>query len=253
MLELNFEDVTPAELEGEQHYGPSEDDLERGVIARVNESPICIPIADIFTKLGHVVDNAFNRQFRAWLVPHMISIHRRTGFAQVTAVGCEIEYETTGSCSVISLIPQPQFIDLAKGAVNFDGAVKGSIDASGNLSTDYTQTAVDAPEFKWGANSELTFTGSGKGEASIGVQFEAHICSPFIAASGVGGRHCEFRFDLHKEPLFGRDISTWSILALSKHKRKLSYRIRYFYIMRTAFVPKLRASPWQTIECTLLT
>ena len=34
-----------------------------------------------------------------------------------------------------------------------------------------------------------------------------------FAAVGVGSSRAEWRFDRHKEPLFGRDVETWTIVA----------------------------------------
>jgi hypothetical protein len=49
--------------------------------------------------------------------------------------------------------------------------------------------------------------------ASVGVRLESTVSTPSISAIGIGSSRCEWRLDKQKEPLFGRDIETWSAVA----------------------------------------
>jgi hypothetical protein len=223
---------------------------QTGFVARVGESPICHQIPDIFSGLGVPLpaDLKLYERFRLWLVPHRVALLRRRGLAEPVSVGIEVEYIADGgTCSVVSLIPAPQFLHL--GDLSFNASITGSMGFSGEVTPSPTIQIEPPTEGRSAVVSGLGV--SAKGSGGISLAFSASVVTPFISAVGLGSNRAEWRFDRHEEALFGRDIETWAILALSKRKRDLRYKIRHSITTRTLFFPTRTESEWFEVGCTL--
>jgi hypothetical protein len=223
---------------------------QAGFVARVGESPICHQIPDIFAGLAVSIpaDLKLYDRFRLWLVPHRVALLRRRGLAEPVSVGIEVEYISDGgTCSVVSLIPAPQF--LHHGELSFNGSIKGSLGISGEV-TPFPGVEIEPPT---GGRSEVVsgLGMSAKGSGGLSLAFSASVVTPFVSAVGLGSNRAEWRFDRHEDALFGRDIETWAILALSKRKRELRYKIRHSVTTRTIFFPTRTESEWFEVGCTL--
>jgi hypothetical protein len=86
----------------------------------------------------------------------------------------------------------------------------------------------------------------------LSLRLEATIATPIISAVGLGSSRCEWRFDRDREPLFGRDIETWSVVVLPKRQTSLRLRARFYLISRMLFVPTRRQSDWLELTCPLV-
>ena len=86
---------------------------------------------------------------------------------------------------------------------------------------------------------------------AVGAQFSCTVATPYVHAVGIGSDRAQWRFDVHREPLFGRDIPMWMVVALPKGQRTLDYRARLSVTARTAFFPTRQQSEWQELKCTL--
>ena len=84
----------------------------------------------------------------------------------------------------------------------------------------------------------------GKVCASLREAGSSQVFTPKLMAVGVGSSRCEWRFDVGNSPLYGKDIETWSLLALPKTQRALRYRMRFYVVTRLAFVPQRFESSW---------
>jgi hypothetical protein len=122
--------------------------------------------------------------------------------------------------------------------MQFSGEVTPDASASGDL------TAVAGS----GVVSGLGL--SAKGSGGVSLSFSASVVTPFVSAVGLGSTRAEWRFDRYEDALFGRDIETWSILALPKRRRQLRYRIQYNMTTRTFFFPTRTESEWSEVLCT---
>ncbi len=244
-VELNH-NLTP-ELESARDLGSVIDEAGFYVAAATN--PICLDVRKLFETQGPL-DKSIKLydSFKLWLVPNRISVMRRKGFAEPTSVGLEVEYITDGhTCSIVGLLPSPQFIQ--HGSVALGGQIGGSISATGDLSP----TAI--PDGAISKEQNIASIGSLKlqfsSNASLGFNFSANVITPSISAVGLGSSRAEWRFDRHEEALFGRDIETWTVLALPKRQKQLSYRLRFNITTRLAFFPTRRESDWLSIACEL--
>mgnify|MGYP006983099362 CR=1 FL=1 len=215
------------------------------LFAQVADSPIGFRLRDVFEHLGKPDQLApfkkLYKRFEVWMIPHRISILRREGFAEPTSVGMMIEYENEDrTCMVASLLPSFQYITHGearlKGTINAGGEV-----AAGGVVGKEAVPLVERAGIRFAANSE----------AGLSFEMQSTVCTPIVAAAGVGARRCEWRFDKHKEPLFGRDIETWAAVVLPKGQEELTYRASFYVCSRVLLVTTRRESHPITIRCTL--
>jgi len=220
-----------------------------GLFADIHDRPIGLRLRDIKTSLGDETAllplpegspgwQLFSR-FELWLVPHTMSIVRRSGLYEPTAVGLEVQYKNgERTCSVRALIPSFRAIDR--------GHIRGAIGMNGEL--DVSQSA------KGPATKALEFLGLRFGlqaGGSLSFNLDATVATPLVTAVGVNSSKCEWRFDRDRDPLFGRDIQTWSVLALPKRQREISYDMRFYIEARRAFITRRVESAWVPVQCQL--
>ncbi len=214
-----------------------------GFVASLADSPIGLSLNSVFTASGHGIPPAVDLydRFAVWLVPIRVGIARRRGMAEVSSLGIECEFLNQGrTCCVIALLPGPQFVTWggASGNVEF----KASFSASGEL------LPAEAGA-KLGVLPSFSFTPGAAGEVVAG--FSMNVVTPYISAVGIGAPRVEWRFDRHKEALFGRDIECWAVVVLPKDQATLAMRARVYMTTKTAFFPTRRESDWQDIICQL--
>jgi len=238
-------DISLAEqLETVPDLGSEIDD--GGFYARAADRPIAYSVSALFERLGNPVPDSTKlyERFELWLVPHRVSIIRRSGYAEATSVGIEVSYKNDGrTCSIVSLFPSFEYIE--HGSVDLN--VQARMSATGEIEPvlDLPATALLGTKVKCGASLQ-TSVGSG-----LSLRLAASVSTPSLSSVGIGASQCEWRLDKDKIPLFGRDIETWSVLALPKRQRELKYELRFYFIARTAFVPTRRQSDWVPINCSL--
>src|SRR5688572_1155169 len=105
--EVPIDRIVTAELESEVWLGGDKLD-EGGFFARPADQPIGFRLRQILDKLGRPAtpELALYEMFEVWLVPHRVAIIRRSGKAEATSIGMQIEYlHSDTTCSVISMIP----------------------------------------------------------------------------------------------------------------------------------------------------
>jgi hypothetical protein len=244
----------------EAHFGPADkaepsEKQETGqFVIRLAEQPVAAPLDRVFASMGKAIPPEVDiyQRFKIWLVPHRLSILRRRGSAEITAIGLECEYTKASEIiGVIGLIPSAQFVT--------HGSIGGNFTCSGAFT--FGGEPKPVTEKQPGTENSLTpdipvvETGSLKfglaADAHVAASFNVTVATPYISAVGIGGRHVEWLFNRHNEPLFGRDIETWSVLLLPKRQRQLEYKARYYATVRTFFFPTRYESDWATVACDL--
>ena len=170
--------------------------------------------------------------------------------AEVTSLGFECEFDPGGrTLCVVEMLPTPAFIRWGK--------VDGEVGCGGVVSIGGAFGEADAEAEGAGAPqaSEVVECGGMSFRAGVRVdvaaQFSCTVATPYVHAVGIGSDRAQWRFDVHREPLFGRDISMWMVVALPKAQKTLDYRARLSVTARTAFFPTRRQSEWQELRCTL--
>jgi hypothetical protein len=250
MLEVAIDTPLTPEIEEEVYFGPASDADQSvdqgGFTARVADQPIGYRLRDVFEKLKLDATLPLYDSFEVWLIPHRISIMRRSGLAEPVSVGIIIEYLIDGdTCSVASLIPSFNYTVL--GTVGAEFKMHGIFSAAGE-----TMPVNDSPP-KLAGNLRLGQLSLGvSGAAQLGFEFHANIAIPKIAAVGIGASRCEWRFDRDREPLFGHDIETWATVVLSNRRHQIDYRLRFYINTRTLFLTTRRESGWVTVSCPLV-
>jgi len=218
-----------------------------GFYARVADAPMGYSLRHLLAKSDisqERISNLYNR-FGVWLVPHRVSIIRRSGLAEPTSVGLEVRYRNEGkTCSIVSLFPSFEFIQHGVAEIKCSARMSGT----GELSA-----APEAEDHASGSGLPLRcgMTLNATLSSGIGIEISARVVTPVISSVGVGSQSCEWRFNKKDEPLFGKDIETWSILVLPKRQSSIRYDIRFYFNARTAFFSTRRESEWTTLECSL--
>ena len=237
--EIGLRPVAP-ELEAIGDLGS--DPEERGFSVRIGDRPVGVSLPKLVQSLGGEIppDLDVYKRFGIWLVPHRLGVMRRSGSYEPTSIGLEIEYLTGGAtCSVVGLLPAPEFVERAKIGVGLRAG--GQISAAGDLACLTEAVSAAAP------SSEATFSLQGE----MAVRFDVSVVTPVISATGVGSSRAEWLFTKHDESLYGRDVETWSIVLLQKRAKELVYRARYNLVMRRFLVPVRYESEWEEARCTL--
>jgi hypothetical protein len=248
MQDTNLDRISTPELEEVEVYGP-ESTQNAGLdpdawYVSISDAPIGFPLSLVYHELGIRNDSKLFDGYELWFVPHRVALNRRKGSAEVVRFGLEVEYQNgKKTCSVISLFPAPEFT--THGSVGT--AFQGTLNASG-VAEKLTSTVLEQTNFAF-AKDAFQF-GKSTG-ASLNFNFNATVSTPKISAVGLGSRHAAWDMKKDKDPLFGRDIETWSLLALPRFQTKLSYRLRFYVTLRTVFIPTWRESGWTDVECTL--
>lgn len=214
-----------------------------GFAADINDAPLGLRLDGLFRDRGLPLPpdyRIYEGKYALWLVPHRASVTRRRGLTEVTSLGMRVKYLTDGVCSVVSLMPEAQFVDL--GHLNFSV----SSDAYGSLSAKSGvtggQPAAPGAQLEIATDAEL--------EAKLAFSF--NVATPIISAVGKGSRRAEWGFELDKKPLFGRDIETWSILLLPAAQTVLEYEIVLSLTKRLAFIPSRWESPSVRLQVPLV-
>jgi hypothetical protein len=213
-----------------------------GFAAHIGDKPIGLAFADLFRSEDQKTNVPFYNRFAVWIVPHRLSIIRRKGLSEPVSVGLEIEYQNgQKTCSILGLFPSFEFRTVG----GIDGSFAANADLGGNLSiAEHVGTGIAEHEFgrlKVGLQTK----------DSLSLRLSCHVFTPKVMAVGVGSSRCEWRFHVDDSPLYGKDIETWSLVALPKAQRVLKYRMRFYVVTRLAFVPQRFESPWEEIECSL--
>jgi hypothetical protein len=224
---------------------------EAGFFAQAARQPIAFSVRSLFRRLGRPQAEAIKlyRRFELWLIPHRVSITRRQGLAEPTSIGIEVNYQDEGmTCSIISLFPSFQFVE--HGSIGASASFSGRMSATGEL---LPQKSTPESAFQNIDVAGLTFSTDAKADVSgdVALNVRSRVVTPVISATGIGSSRCEWRLDKRDEPLFGKDIETWAVIALPKNLESIAYDVRFYLITRTLFVPTRRQSDWVTIKCAL--
>ena len=223
-----------------------------GLVGRIANRPVAFRLRDVFSTLGVEIPDAVDlyRRFDLWLVPNRVSVVRERGMAEVTSLGFECEFDPgERTFCVVEMLPTPAFIRWGK--VDGEVACGGVVSVAGAFAgADAEALGVGVPQA-----SEVVECGGMSFRAGVRVgvaaQFSLTVSTPYVHAVGIGSDRAQWRFDIHREPLFGRDISMWMVVALPKAQKALNYRARLSVTARTAFFPTRRESGWQELRCTL--
>jgi hypothetical protein len=223
------------------------DDAEQyGFVALAGGSPIALQVRPLVAGARYLLADhpdseltELYKRFNLWLIPHSVSIIRRRGQYEPVYVGIEVQYETAGgTCSVRSLIPSAEFITHGqfRAHLGLHGELSPAIDEA--IGTVVKQAI---PGLQVRVDSGFKFQ----------ARVQANVITPHIAAVGLESDRCEWRFDRHDQPLFGKDLRTYTVVALSKWHTLLNYKIRYYIGVRKFILTRRIESDWVNVSCVL--
>lgn len=239
MKEVEIEQLLAYEL-GDGDLGTEHE--FKGFSAQIADKPVGHSLLSLAGKDKDEPVPPFYKRFSIWAVPHRLSIIRRKGLSEPISVGVEVEYQTGGkTCSIVGLFPSFEFCAV--------GTIGGTFSANADLGGNLTVSESLPEETGQKKLGQLTVGLQTKG--NVGLTLQCQIITPKIMAAGIGSSHCEWRFDANGQPLYGRDLETWSLVALGKSQKELAYKMRFYVITRLAFVPQRFQSRWEDVVCQL--
>ncbi len=211
---------------------------------RVDDAPLALRVRSLFERFGKPAAQSreiLERGFELWLIPHRFSILRLRGHADASSLGIEADYsDNPGTCMVVSLFPSSQFIDRADSMFHGTLSATGEVNAiEGNLSPDASRVEFEG----------LSLTAPRDPGARL--QLAAAVATPNVSAVSIGSSRCEWRFDRHNEPLFGRDLVTWAVVMLPRELAEISCRLRCHVIAKNPFAPSRYQSEPFPVRCRL--
>ena len=248
MIDLPINTSLAYELEQDLDFGTETTEETSAFTARVHSTPIGYRLIDLQLQAGTGLESKLSLFYDAydlWLIPHRVSIMRNAGHAEPTSVGIEVEYLPNGrTCCIVALLPSFEY--RIHGGATFGGAFS----ASGNAEPS-TEDIVPTASLPSLGQVGLGVTA----EMHLGFRFASTVATTKIAAVGVGSTRCEWRIDRDVEPLYGRDIETWAVVALpsvTTLEDHIKYKIRCSYNSRTFLFNTRRQTEYQNINCKLI-
>jgi hypothetical protein len=238
LMEISIANQLSEELSSDVDFGA--EDLE-GFRANVGDAPIGITLSKLRAQLGDAsAISLLLERFELALIPHRFSLIKTKGWAEVINAGIQISYELGDkTCSVISLLPEYEYIKLGDFSFGASVSAKGEAAlATPELAGMVPVTAGAELKSKLAADSTLTVRGQ--------------LVTPRISAVGKGSRRCEWQFSLGDMPLYGRDIETWAVLALPANLPSIDYRLKLNVTQRTAFIPSRWESDEYEVRCEIV-
>ena len=211
---------------------------------RVGDAPLALRVRSLFERFGKPAAQSREireRGFELWLISHRFSILRLRGHADASSLGIEADYsDNPGTCMVVSLFPSSQFIDRA------DSMFRGTLSATGEVDAIEDNLSPDASRVEFEGLSLFAAR-----DAGARLQLGAAVATPNVSAVGIGSSRCEWRFDRHNEPLFGRDLVTWAVLMLPRGQAEISCRLRCHVITKNFFALSRYQSESFQVRCRL--
>ena len=259
-MEVRFANVLFEQLEvplKSQGYGGPDvrrDNPFAKVRAYIADSPVAHSLKDILDKLGQPVPPAIDlyKAYDVWMIPNRVNVIKDGGIAEPVLVGIEVEYRNDSAevnlnrrmtCCVISVLPPPEYRKLG----DLSGGIHGELSPSGEVSSG-TENLLLLKEAPLSANLKI---GLGA-ELKVNLNFNFKVEVPLVSAVGIGSARAEWVFKEESVNLYGKDIETWTMVALPKLMTELRYRVRLYLVLRTAFFSTRHESDWKEISCRLI-
>lgn len=244
MSEAQIDQLLSYELAGGD-YGTEH--VFSGFAAQLGDKPLAHSLAEAASSSQDQNTLEFYKRFSVCIVPHRLALIRRKGLSEPISVGLEVEY-TNGdkTCSVVGLFPSAEFRVVG----GIESEFSANCDFGGNMSTDSGEATT--------GDSQTTVIPIGtlsvglRSKINTSLNIRCKVSTPKIMAVGIGSQRCEWRFDLGDEPLYGKDIETWSLLVLPKRQKEISYKMRFYVVTRLAFVPQRFQSNWEVLRSDIL-
>ncbi|RYD84558.1 MAG: hypothetical protein EOP84_05165 [Verrucomicrobiaceae bacterium] len=227
------------ELDGEVTYGSSSEYAYEGsnFYVDIADAPIPVHLTSLIAKhdLGTLPDVYFDHDL--WLVPHRVAIHRRQGLWEVTEVGMEVNFKTGGrTLSIVSLFPGPKTLTIGSAGINLETDINAKVDWKHSL---------DDPML---SSLKLGVAAGGR----LAMAANATISIPSVAASGEGSTRCAWQFLKDQEPLFGKTVECWSLVAVNRMETRLSWSTKVYVTFRAVFFPRRVETKPVGSSCRLL-
>lgn len=252
MKTISLRPLTP-ELEGPKDLG--RESLDSDYEIYFSDEPICVELDELVPQADQDASViALRKRFALWVVPHSFGVIKRSGLSEPVEVSVALEFSSDGgTCSIVSMFPGPQYIELGTLSVGGDAKIGGRAPfdiASGVLSPngEMEPGAVGST----GGVTALPSLGVNLGaRVDLGIGVSVNVISPIVSAVGVGGRSATWVFCRARESLLGRDIRLLAVIAVSKHSTEIVYTATHSLRRRTAFFSTPRHGVPQKIVCSM--
>jgi hypothetical protein len=259
MLEISFEQALSPELEIPlrlQDLGSPDWSVKNpfaSLRAYIADEPISFSLKEMHRVLAQPIPRSldFYRGYEVWLIPNRFSVKKEGGISEPSSLGIQIEFRNDDNdvnlnpgmtCSVIALLPEARFFQRGF----FTGALSGAFTPTGEISLN-TESFVPkeslplSTDLKVGLNADV----------KVGLSFNYQVHTPVISAIGIGSSRAEWMFSEESGPLYGKDIETWTVLAVPKGLADLHYRVKLYVNLRTAYIPTRHETAWKTLKISL--
>ena len=244
MIEIAVDQPVNKGLEQELFFGTPPVDEPPAFTVRVGDAPFALRVRSLFERFGKPAAQGLEileHGFELWLVPHRFSVLRLRGHADASSLGIEADYsDNPVTCMIVSLFPSSQFIDRA------DSMFRGTLSATGEVDAIEGTPSPDATRMEFDG---LSLFDARDGDARL--QLGAAVATPNISSVGIGSWRCEWRFDRHNQPLFGRDLVTWAVVMVPRDQAEMTCRLRCHVITKNSFSLSRYESESFQIRCRL--
>jgi hypothetical protein len=183
-------------------------------------------------------------QYDIWIIPHVISAIRRSGWESVRALGYQATFGDSHQGYTVDLLPAPQFTTQAKVEVGVtaDLGVEGQFEIPDGV----RKFLPDVEPLSADAQCNLS------AETKLIGRLGFSLITAKIQAVGVGDSRCEWLFSVDDKPLLG-DQRMFQTVLVHRGTESLMMRVRGYARIRTGWslIPAMFWTKWADLEVHL--
>jgi hypothetical protein len=194
-----------------------------------------------FLSIDYPKDLKLFDTYEVWLFSFNLHLMKDGGFQSVQQFGCQVKYPQEYAVSIVSLLPDSEFITMAGGQVK----ASATLSATG---------VAEVPTFGASFGGAKAQVGGGihvEASADAKVNLSFSVMADKVIATGIGDFLSEWSIKRGDKPLLGEQQFLNAVLVPKRQKR-LDVQVRAYVTVGTGyFIPARLNSEWVQMKISL--
>jgi hypothetical protein len=224
--------------------GGAEPDVSlKQIRLRIGRRPTVRKLRRLYDVLGikYPADLELFNDYEVWLFAFQLHLLKDGGFSSVRKLGCQVKFPEDAAVSIVSQMPDSDFVSWAGGKVS----ALATLSATGRAEVPVMSASVGAASAEVGGGIKAEVAG----DAHVNLSFS--VMTDKVIATGTGDCIGEWAIKKQDEPLLGEQHFLSAVLV-PKGAPDLTVGIRAYVEVGTAFfVSTLLKSEWVNIDVSL--
>lgn len=180
-------------------------------------------------------------KYEVWLFSYNVSLMKYGGFQSVRQFGCQVKYPEDYGVSIVSLLPDSEFVAWTEGQVKATAALS----ANGSAEVPIVAGCVDGAKAQVGGGIRV----EASADAKINLSFT--VMTDKVVAIGTGDFLSEWSIKRGDKPLLGEQCFLNAVLV-PKGQKQVDVQVRAYVTVATGyFVPARLKSDWVSMTVAL--